>query len=127
MFDPASTEGDSSDVVSIADPRVFTLFPKVTALENPVNVGESGSWSESNHETTLIETCVHTGTGLAEWSGLVVKGKEEEEERRERIEEELIREELAALEKQRRELEARGGRNSHSRHGSMAGSGSHSS
>ena len=67
----------------------------------------------------MIETCVHPGTGLAEWSALVVKGKEEEERRKELIEEESLRDKLAAIEK---ELEARGGRNAHSRNGSVAGS-----
>lgn len=70
----------------------------------------------------MIETCIHPGTGLPEWSALVLKGKEEEEWRRECMEEERIRDELAALEKQKRELEARGGRNAHSRNGSVAGS-----
>jgi hypothetical protein len=70
----------------------------------------------------MIETCIHPGTGLPEWSALVLKGKEEEEWRRECMEEERIQDELAALEKQKRELEARGGRNAHSRNGSVAGS-----
>ncbi len=69
----------------------------------------------------MIETRIYPGRGLPEWSVLVLKGKEEEEWRKQCIEEERIQDELAALEKQKQELEARGGRNAHSRTGSLVG------
>jgi len=70
----------------------------------------------------MIETCIHPGTGLPEWSSLVLKGKGEEEWNRECMEKERIQNKLAALEKQKQELEARGGWNAHSRNGSVVGS-----
>jgi len=63
----------------------------------------------------MIETLIHPGTGLPECSLLVLKGKEEEEWRKECIEQERIQDKLAALEREKQELEARGGRNTHNR------------
>ncbi|KAE9373701.1 hypothetical protein N431DRAFT_465980 [Stipitochalara longipes BDJ] len=124
VFDPPSTD----DVVSSTHPRIFTLFPRVTALKMPVPADAPaslpGSWPEHNQEPHMIETVIHRGTGLPELSALVVKGKDEEEWRKERIEQELIQNKLAALEKERQELEARGGRNAHSRTSSIVGSAS---
>lgn len=128
MFDPPSTDsGTVDDVVSSTYPRIFTLFPRVTALKlsvpAEVPAGLPGSWPETEQEPRMIETCIHCGTGLPEWSVLVVRGKDEEIWRKQCIEKERIQEELAALEKQKRELESRGGRNGqHSRDGSIAGS-----
>jgi hypothetical protein len=34
------------------------------------------------HDNAKIETCIHPGRGLPEWSSLVVRGKEEREERK---------------------------------------------
>lgn len=129
VFDPPPTDCVADDIVYSTHPRVFTLFPRITALRSPVPAeaptGLPGSWPEHDQEPRMIETCIHPGTGLPEWSVLVLKGKAEEEDRKERVEEERIQDELAALEKQKRELEARGGRNGqHSRNGSIAGSAS---
>ncbi|KAH6664029.1 hypothetical protein B0J14DRAFT_644456 [Halenospora varia] len=133
VFDPPSTDsGLAEDVVFATHPRIFTLFPRVTALKisAPVEAGAAlpGSWPEPREPCT-IETCIHPGTGLPEWSALVLKGKDEESQRQEMIEQdrilheqERIRYEMAALEKQNRDLEAHIGRNGlHSRNGSMAG------
>jgi hypothetical protein len=124
VFDPPSTD----EIVSSTYPRIFTLFPRVTALKmpDPVEAPASlpGSWPEQNQEPHMIETRIHPGTGLPECSVLVLKGKEEEEWRKQRIEEERIQDKLAALEKEKQELEARGGRNAHSRTGSVIGSAS---
>jgi len=122
VFDPPSTD----DVVSSTYPRIFTLFPRVTALKMPV-LAEApaslpGSWPEQNQEPYVNETRIHPGTGLPEWSVLVLRGKEEQEWRKQCIEAERIQDKLAALEKERQELEARGGRNAHSRAGSLVGS-----
>jgi hypothetical protein len=127
VFDPPSPNSDTADdVVCPTRPHIFTLFPRVTALklsappQAPTDL--PGSWPEDDQEPRTIETYIHPGTGLPEWSVLVLKGKEEEELKKERIEDELIRDKLAALEKK---LEARGGRNGqHSRNGSIAGSAS---
>jgi len=123
VFDPPSPEGDAADdVVCPTRPRIFTLFPRVTALKlsAPLQAptGLPGSWPEDVQEPRTIETYIHPGMGLPEFSVLVLKGKEEEELRKERIEEELLRDQMAALEK---ELKARGGRSEHSRNGSIAG------
>jgi hypothetical protein len=77
VFDPPSTD----DVVSSTYPRIFTLFPRVTALKMPVPAEAPaslpGSWPEKNQEPHMIETRIHPGTGLPEWSVLVLRGKEE--------------------------------------------------
>jgi len=123
-FDPPSTD----DVVSSTYPRIFTLFPRITALKMPVPAEAPaslpGSWPEPNQELPMIETSIHSGTGLPEWSALVLRGKEEQELKEQCIEEDRIQDKLAALEKEKQELEARGGRNAHSRAGSLVGSAS---
>jgi hypothetical protein len=72
-----------------------------------------GSWPQSEQETRTFETCINAGRGLPEWSALVVKGEEEEEGNKRYLHE--------AVEKARKELDARSGRNKgQSRNGSMA-------
>jgi hypothetical protein len=62
--------------------------------------------------------CIHTGTGLPEWSALVLKGKDEEEKRREEAEERRLEEEV---EKATEKLNAKRGKGGgHSRTGSTA-------
>jgi hypothetical protein len=77
-----------SDIMSKTHPRIFTLFPRVVAWEvaGPIkpDAGPPGSWpSESDQGLRRIETCIHPGVGLPEWSSLVVRGKEEQEQRNE--------------------------------------------
>jgi hypothetical protein len=88
MFDPASPSRDydesKSDIMSKTHPRTFTLFPRITAQEvaGPIksDTGPPGSWPpESDQGPRTIETCIHPGIGLPEWSPLVVRGKEEQE------------------------------------------------
>jgi hypothetical protein len=74
------------DMVFKTHPRIFTLFPWVIAREvaNPVNhdKGPPGGWPRDSEQTPRsMETCTHPGSGLPEWSPLVVRGKEEQEER----------------------------------------------
>ncbi|KAH6662688.1 hypothetical protein B0J14DRAFT_662541 [Halenospora varia] len=94
VFDPPSTDsGLAKDVVFATHPHIFTLFPRVTALKisAPVKAGAAlpGSWPEPREPCT-IETCIHPGTGLPEWSALVLKGKDEESQRQEMIEQDRI-------------------------------------
>lgn len=115
---PSSDDNDTkTDIISSTHPRIFPLFPRVTARKLSGNaklsVGPPGSWPESDQEPRIIETCIHAGVGLPEWSTLVVKGKEEEEERKEYLEEVM----------ENAKLNARSRRNGGiSRSGSMAGS-----
>ncbi len=72
----------------------------------------------------MVETCVHAGVGLPEWSALVVKGKEEESDR---IEEEKRREDFVRVETERirQQASAMGRRNGgNSRRESTTGSAS---
>jgi hypothetical protein len=83
---PSAGNDEEADIKSSTRPRIFILFPRVIAFEKPsgtdMEIGSlPGSWQQSEEEPHPIETCIHTGTGLPEWSPLVVKGKEEEEER----------------------------------------------
>jgi hypothetical protein len=90
QFDPASPSRDcdesNSDVMYRTHPRVFTLFPRVMAreVENPIkhDTGPPGSWPSQDQVPRTIETCIHPGRGLPEWSSLVVRGKVEQEERK---------------------------------------------
>jgi hypothetical protein len=125
-FDPQSSSPDEdigAEIVSSTHPRIFTLFPRITAVQKLSRAAEPatglpGSWPQAQDEPRTIETCIHTGAGLPEWSPLVVKGKEEEEERRDYLHDEMVR--------VRQEANVRSGRRNsgHSRKGSMAGSGS---
>jgi hypothetical protein len=86
-FDPASPSSDYDDM-SKTHPRIFTLFPRVVArgVADPIKheAGPPGSWSpEFDQAPCTVETCIHPGIGLPEWSSLVVRGKEEQEERNE--------------------------------------------
>jgi hypothetical protein len=85
-FDPASLSRDydesKPDITSKTHPRIFTLFPRIIAQEvaGPIkhDAGPPGSWPpESDQGPRTIETCIHPGIGLPEWSPLVVRGKEE--------------------------------------------------
>jgi hypothetical protein len=91
-FDPASPSDSysniGSDIESKTHLRIYTLFPRVVTLEaaGPVKheANLPGSWpSESDQGHRRIETCIHAGVGLPEWSPLVVRGKEEQEQRSE--------------------------------------------
>jgi hypothetical protein len=94
-FDPSSPSGDydetNLDMTSRTHPRIFTLFPQVVARE------VAGNWSrESDQAPRTTETCIHPGRGLPECSSLVVRGKEEQKERKDYL--------LKALENAKKEL-----------------------
>ncbi|KAH6668368.1 hypothetical protein B0J14DRAFT_658287 [Halenospora varia] len=99
QFDPQSPSSGSDEadleLVSRTHPRVFTLFPRVVArgVADPGNHdrGLPGSWPP---ESDL--TCIHPGVGLPEWSSLVVRGKDEQEEKKEYL--------IKALENAKKEL-----------------------
>ncbi len=122
-FDPLPLFHDNNntdiDIVSSTHPRIFTLFPRIIARKVVGSakppMGPPGSWPEAEQEPRMIETCIHTGTGLPEWSALVVKGKQEEQERKEYLSE--------AMQRAKNDLIAKNTRNGwHSRSGSMVGS-----
>lgn len=122
-FDPAepSLNRDETDfeVASRAPPRIITLFPRVVArkIVDPVKHAENlpGSWPlESDHTPRTLETCIHPGSGLPQWSPLVVRGKEEEEERNDYLQK--------VLEDAKKELHINRRTAGHSRRESMAGS-----
>ena len=86
QFDPISPLSDSGSDLDLSKtrPRVFTLFPRVIihGEVDPENQdkGPPGSWpTDSDH------ICIHPGLGLPEWSPLVVRGKDDQEEKNEFI------------------------------------------
>ena len=91
QFDPvAPSRGQDEadfDAISKTRPRIITLFPRVMAwtVVDLVNDEKSppGSFPrESDQAPHNIETCIHPGKGLPEWSSLVVRGKEQREEQK---------------------------------------------
>ncbi|KAL5318074.1 hypothetical protein ACEPPN_015178 [Leptodophora sp. 'Broadleaf-Isolate-01'] len=84
QFDPAlpsDGNGTDPDLASNTHPRVFTLFPRVSArIQEDLPPG-----SFPNFEPTVI----YPGVGLPEWSSLVVRGKAYQEEREDYISEAL--------------------------------------
>ena len=82
QFDPAlpsDGNGTNPDLVSNTHPRVFTLFPRVSArIQENLPPG-----SFPNFEPTVIRP----GAGLPEWSSLVVRGKAYQQEREDRFNE----------------------------------------
>lgn len=108
MFDPASRSQDhdhdhdhnnnkasnsNPEITSQTRPRIFKLFPRVIAREVVVSPikrdstglpgswpGESDAWESAPRKTTTRETCIHPGIGLPEWSALVERGRQEQEE-----------------------------------------------
>lgn len=124
---------EGSDVISSTLPRIFTLFPRITASEvsrikEPPANSLPGAWAGDHHEPEITETCIHTGTGLAECSALVIAGKDEAEEARDLLVQEELERDMQSLEKKQKELKARSERSGkHSRSGSMVSPGSPSS
>jgi hypothetical protein len=87
-FDPSPPLDDYDEAMSRTHPRIFTLFPRVVAhgVAGPINyhIGPPGSGSrQSDQATRAIETDIYPGRGLPEWSPLVVRGKQEQEEKTE--------------------------------------------
>lgn len=92
QFDPVAPllghNEPNFDTVSRTRLRIMTLFPRVVARRgaDPVKYDKKlpGSWPpESGHAPLTIETCtIHPGIGLPQWAPLVVRGKVEEEERK---------------------------------------------
>lgn len=121
-FDPASPPGGYDeiqlDMMSRTHPRIFTLFPRVVAREVAGlanhHTDPPGSWSQkSDQGPRTIETNIHPGRGLPECSPLVVRGKEEQEERNDYL--------LKALEDAKKKLHSNRGIAGH-RRDSMASS-----
>jgi hypothetical protein len=91
-FDPSSSDDNNSqvDITSSNHPRIFTLFPRVTAqtqsekVESPQNL--PGNWPESHQEPGMIEFDIHSGIGLRDCSALVLDGKAEVEEKKNYLE-----------------------------------------
>lgn len=86
IFDPLDHNEKNLDVISRTHPRIITLFPRVIAWETtrPIKYDNAvpGSFPpESDHELRTKEMCIHHGTGLPEFSPLIVRGKEAQEEK----------------------------------------------
>jgi hypothetical protein len=66
-------------------PRTFTLFPRVITkeviLSDKSPGGPPGSWPELKQGPLMLETCIHPGTGMLECSSVVIRGKDEGDER----------------------------------------------
>jgi hypothetical protein len=87
-FDPVpDDEAGEMDIKSSTHPRIFTLFPRIVAQEWPLTTEPSlqmpGTFSMPQQKLVPSEISIHQGSGLAECSALVVRGKDEEEERKE--------------------------------------------
>ncbi|KAH8808782.1 hypothetical protein F5884DRAFT_381804 [Xylogone sp. PMI_703] len=74
-----------ADIPSATTKRIFILFPRIEARSFSKTSGSRptlpGGWPEAETEQALapVETCIHPGVGLPEWSVLVVRGHEEVE------------------------------------------------
>ena len=76
IFDPP----EENTISSSTHNRVFVLFPRVMARRlcaSTETASPPGSWPESEEEPHTEEICIHPGLGVAEWSALVLRGKEE--------------------------------------------------
>lgn len=83
-YDHPSSDSVSMHTVPATHPRVFSLFPEITARKlyfiSEKTEGPPGSFPEPNEPSQMAELRIHTGVGLAEWSPLVIRGKEEVKE-----------------------------------------------
>lgn len=91
-YDPPSADGASDVATNMAThPRVFTLFPEIKARQLCHNSSDklddlSDSFPEPcNQPFQPVELSIHPGVGLAEWSPLVISGKEEVQEAEESL------------------------------------------
>lgn len=88
QFDPElplpNSGGTDFESISKTRPRVLTLFPRVTAQAAIDTVKKKnlppGSWPRDSD----LE-CIHPGSGLPEWSPLVVRGRKAQDEKREAV------------------------------------------
>lgn len=82
LFDTQDSDHTDDDALH---PKVFTLFPQVTAVSSAyVRTSAAslpGSWPESIANTQQIETSIHPGLGFLSTSALVTAGKDEMENR----------------------------------------------
>jgi hypothetical protein len=122
VFDPPLPpfeDGKTTNTISSTHPRIFTLFPRVTAkkflLATKAAASPPGSWQEPEQEPSAEETYIYPGLGLRDCSALVIRGKEEEEDRQ--VKEEQKKKHLKEIiEKEEKEWEARNNRSGvHSR------------
>jgi hypothetical protein len=118
-FEPPTADNNvESDNMSSTHPRIFPLFPHVTAqrVEIPSKPSASppGSWPQSEQVPRLTEICIHPGIGLPERSALVQSGVQEVKEIYEFLQ--------TKLEEAKKEAYAPGRRNGgHSRQNSLLG------
>jgi len=92
IFDPLE-QNSETEIIPSTRPRVFVLFPRViarTLCSTTEIASPPGSFPEPEGESRTEETCVHLGIGMAEWSALVTRGKEEVEAWEEETKEERI-------------------------------------
>ncbi|CZR55542.1 uncharacterized protein PAC_05430 [Phialocephala subalpina] len=112
------------EIISSTHPRIFTLFPRFATIKVITLPGTFDSTAGPQQEE---DTILHPGIGLAECSALVIKGKEELQEREEEEAYMRSRRELEnakkKLESKEREWEERK-RLKSPRVGSVSGSGS---
>ncbi|PVH89530.1 hypothetical protein DL98DRAFT_579322 [Cadophora sp. DSE1049] len=99
----ADCDSTGRAVTSSTRPRIFTLFPTITAnsfaaVSEPT-VKVPGSFENSKTETHMRELCIHPGIGMCESSALVLRGKEEQEEMVEEREAEEMRRDVEAKQK----------------------------
>lgn len=85
-FGPPSPSSDGNALLVAHMPsipqQIFTLFPSITARKHSEASGAlPGSWPDQEQQQHIKETsCVHAGIGLPEWSELVLRGREEQED-----------------------------------------------
>lgn len=90
VFDPPDAAEANCEEMSKTRHRIITLFPRVTiqVVTSPAHRSESipgGFPTEPDEALWTIETCIHPGSGLPEWSPLVVRGQEDHETKKEEI------------------------------------------
>lgn len=85
-IDEDNDAGKNLSATTKTRPRIFPRFPRIIARQPDFNDNIEASKAK--------DIIIHPGLGLPEWSSLVLSGKEEAEERRER--EKVLMERIAA-------------------------------
>jgi hypothetical protein len=112
IFDPPEENTIGMEIALSTRPRIFVLFPRVIARRfcSDTEIDSlPGSWPEPEGESRTVEMCIHSGIGVAEWSALVVRGKEEVEvwERDVKEEQIIMQQSLENAEKEAKALIAK--------------------
>ena len=101
-FDDDSESPDYA-ITSSTDPEIFTLFPSITAraftVASEPSVQIPGSFENSKAEPQVRKLIIHYGIGMCESSGLVGRGKDEQQDMEEELKDEKLRKELEATQK----------------------------